>query len=77
MSANFRDEVIEEGLDALYKNLGPVKATKFIQILTIPKSDSVKDIESITEGMDKKDAISLITQTRETNKNLWNKLGLI
>ncbi|OGC08701.1 hypothetical protein A2230_05785 [candidate division WOR-1 bacterium RIFOXYA2_FULL_36_21] len=77
MSYNFRDEVVEEGLNILYKNLGAVKATKFLQILTIPKSDSVKDIEGITEGMNKETVLSLIAKTKENNKELWEKMGLL
>lgn len=74
---NFSEEIISEGLNLLYKNLGPLKATKFLQILSVPKGDSVSEIEGKTEGITKEKALELINTTRNQNRTLWEKLGLV
>jgi len=47
-------EVIERGLQALYKELGPVEARRFIAYAnTIPREDSVKRHRRWQAGLDK------------------------
>ena len=56
--------VMEKGIAALYKELGPVKTIEFFQRLGINKGDSVKEIESITERMSKEDIMKGIKKSR-------------
>ena len=57
--------VMEKGIAALYKELGPVKTIEFFQRLGINKGDSVKEIESITEKMSKEDIMKGIKKSRK------------
>lgn len=52
--------LIEEGIEAVFKKLGTVKAIKFFQSMGINKGDSVKEIESITEKMTREEVIELM-----------------
>ena len=57
--------LIEEGVEAVFKKLGPVKAIKFFQSMGINKGDSVKEIESITEKMTREEVIELMEKTKK------------
>jgi hypothetical protein len=71
------EDIIEEGIGVLFNNLGPIKATKFLQVLGVLKGDSVKEIEEKTEGLSKEKALELISKAKEQNPKLWENLGLI
>lgn len=72
------EDIIEEGMDVLFGNLGPIKATKFLQVLSVPKGDAVKEIEEKTEGISKEKALELmINKAKAQNSQLWEKLRLI
>ena len=58
-----KTSVIEEGMKVLFKELGTIKAIKFLQSLGINKGDSVKEIESITEKLSREEALSLLKKT--------------
>ncbi|MBS3113922.1 hypothetical protein J4448_02375 [Candidatus Woesearchaeota archaeon] len=53
-----------EGVEAVFKRLGPGKAIKFFQSMGLSKGDSVKEIESITEKMSKEDIMKGIRKSR-------------
>ena len=74
---NLAEDIIEEGMGILFSNLGPIKATKFLQILSAPKGDAAKEIETKTEGITKEKALDLIAKAKVQNPRLWEKLGLI
>jgi len=57
-------KVIVEGVEAVFKRLGPGKAIKFFQSMGLSKGDSVKEIESITEKMSKEDIMKGIRKSR-------------
>ncbi|MGB9612791.1 MAG: hypothetical protein ACPL4K_01250 [Candidatus Margulisiibacteriota bacterium] len=71
------EDIIEEGISVLFSNLGPIKATKFLQVLSIPKGDAVKEIEEKTEGISKEKALELISRAKAQNPQLWERVGLI
>ncbi|MBI2134968.1 hypothetical protein HYU09_03180 [Candidatus Woesearchaeota archaeon] len=50
----------EEGVEAVFKKLGPVKAIKFFQRMGVGGGDSVKEIERITEKMSREELIELM-----------------
>ncbi len=56
--------MIEEGVEAVFKKLGPGKAINFFQSMGLSKGDSVKEIESITEKMTKEQVIEMIKKTK-------------
>jgi hypothetical protein len=68
METEMHHPLVEKGIAALFKELGPVKTIEFFQRLGINKGDSVKEIESITEKMGKEDIIKGIRKGRK-NKN--------
>ena len=55
MANNLHHPLVEKGIAALFKELGPVETIEFFQRLGVRKGDSVKEIESITEKMSKED----------------------
>ena len=56
--------MIEQGVEAVFKKLGPSKAIKFFQSMGLSKGDSVKEIESITEKMNKEQVIEMIKRAK-------------
>lgn len=77
MVENLAEDIIKEGVDTLYSNLGTIKTIKFLQMLSLGKGDSVKEIEQKTEQMSKEDVIQLIAQAKKTRPELWKKVGLL
>lgn len=69
--------LLEEGLDALIKEMGIIKAIKFIQLLSLGKGDSVQEIEGRTEKMGKEEALSFIKKIGMKNAKIWKKIGLL
>ena len=65
METEMHHPLVEKGIAALFKELGPVKTIEFFQRLGINKGDSVKEIESITEKMSKEDIIQGIKKARK------------
>ena len=63
MEANLEQSMIEDGVEAVFRRLGPSKAVKFFQSMGINKGDSVKEIESMTENMSKEQVIEMIKKT--------------
>ncbi len=57
------NSLIKEGVEAVFKKLGPIKAIKFFQNMGICHGDSVKEIESITEKMSREEVIALMKGT--------------
>ena len=64
MESDLHHPLIEKGIAALFKELGPVETIEFFQRLGINKGDSVKEIESITEKMSKEDIMKGIKKSR-------------
>jgi len=64
MKSDMHHSLVEKGIEALFKELGPVKTIEFFQRLGINKGDSVKEIESITERMSKEEIMSGIKKSR-------------
>ena len=63
METKLEQSMIEDGVEAVFKRLGPSKAVKFFQSMGLNKGDSVKEIESITEKMSKEQVIDMIKKT--------------
>lgn len=59
-----KEPLVEKGIAALFKELGPVETIEFFQRLGVRKGDSVKEIESITEKMSKEDIMNGIRKAR-------------
>lgn len=53
-------KLIEEGIHLLYEELGPEKTIKFFQLVGVPKGDTLKEIEEITEKMSKEEALNFV-----------------
>lgn len=60
MKAEQKENLIEEGINQLYKEFGPVKTIKFFQLVGISRGDTLKEIEEITEKLSKKEALDLV-----------------
>jgi len=56
--------LVEKGIAALFKELGPVETIEFFQRLGINEGDSVKEIETITEKMSKKEVLEGVKKTK-------------
>ena len=69
--------LLEEGLDALIKEMGIINAIKFIQLLSLGKGDSVREIEDKTEKMNRKEALAFIKKLRMKNAKVWKEFGLL
>ncbi|MFH0773921.1 MAG: hypothetical protein V2A53_00290 [bacterium] len=77
MNAMIAEEILEEGVETLYENLGPIKAIKFFQMIGLNKGNSVAELEQKTEAMSRKEVIELIKKVRQEKKGIWEKIGLI
>jgi len=53
-------EIIKEGVHVLYDELGPEKTVKFFQLVGVPRGDTLKEIEEITEKLSKEEALKLV-----------------
>ena len=76
MENQLTEEIIKEGVDTLYSNLGTIKAAKFLQLISISGGNSVKEIEEKTEQMSKDDVMRLIAKAREEKPELWRKMKM-
>ncbi len=65
MESEMHHPLVEKGIGALFRELGPVQTIEFFQRLGINRGDSVKEIESITEKMSKEDVIDGIKRLRK------------
>ena len=65
METRLETSMIEDGVEAVFKKLGPSKAIKFFQSMGISEGDSVKEIESVTEKMTKEQVIEMLRKTRK------------
>ena len=63
--ANLQTQLMEKGIEVLYRELGPVQTIKFFQSLGINKGDSVKEIESITEKFSRKEALERLRKYKK------------
>jgi hypothetical protein len=57
--------LVKEGVHAVYDELGPEKTIKFFQIVGIPRGDTLKEIEAITQKLSRKEALSLVKKARK------------
>lgn len=77
MNTMIAEEILEEGVETLYENLGPIKTIKFFQMIGLNKGNSVAELEQKTEKMSRKEVIGLIEKTRKEKEEIWRKIGLI
>jgi len=77
MNTMIAEEILEEGVETIYKNLGSIKAIKFFQMMGLNKGNSVAELEQKTKAMSKEEVIGLIKKIRQEKKGLWEKIGLI
>ena len=64
METRLEISMIGDGVEAVFKKLGPSKAMKFFQSMGLSKGDSIKEIESVTEKMTKGQVIEMIKRTK-------------
>ena len=57
--------LIEEGVEAVFKKLGTVKAIKFFQSMGINKGDSVKELKNVTSKLSREEVIKLMKKARK------------
>lgn len=55
-----KELLLKEAVEVLFKQLGPEKAIKFLQLSGICRGNSVKEIESQTEVMTEEEAVNFI-----------------
>lgn len=55
-----RERIIEEGIQAIYEELGPAKTVRFFQLVGVGKGDTLEEIEAITEKLSREEALSLV-----------------
>ena len=65
MEARQETSMIEEGVEAVFKKLGPGRAIKFFQNMGMSRGDSVKEIESVTEKMTKGQVIEMLKNSKK------------
>jgi len=70
------EQLMKEGIEALYAKLGPSKTVRFLQLTGLCRGDSVKELESKSEKLTKKQVFKLMNESKERNRELWKKLGL-
>ncbi|MBI1935883.1 hypothetical protein HYS31_05570 [Candidatus Woesearchaeota archaeon] len=64
MATSMESSMIEEGVEAVFKKLGPGRAIKFFQSMVIERGDSVNEIESMTERMTKEQVIKMLKSAK-------------
>ena len=57
--------IVEQGINAIYKELSPVKTIEFFQKLGINRGDSVKEIESITEKLTREEVLERVRKVKK------------
>lgn len=77
MKSELKEEIIKDGIDTLYSHLGAIRTVKFLQLISLSKGDSVKEIEAETTKLSKDKILNLITQTKKQRPDLWKKFGLL
>ncbi len=60
MKTEIRKDLVEEGVEMLYKEFGPAKTIKFFQIVGVHRGDTLKEIEGITEKLSREEALALV-----------------
>lgn len=71
------DEILKEGIEALYSKLGTFKTLKFLQLVGAGHGDSVREIEDKTRAMSIEDILNLVETVKRNNSKLWRKMGLL
>ena len=61
-----KKNVLTEGIEVLFKELGSAKTIEFFQLLGINKGDSLKEIKSITEKLSKEEVLYGIKKARHS-----------
>ena len=77
MKETLAEEILKEGIETLYSQLGTLKTLKFLQLIGATKGDSVKEIEQKTEKMSREEILTLVSTIRKGNSGLWKKVGLL
>lgn len=77
MKGALAEEILREGIELLFERLGAVKATKFLQLVSVSKGDTVQEIETQTEKMTKDEVLKMIQEEKKSNPKLWEKTGLL
>ena len=65
METEMHHPLVEKGIAAVFKELGPVETIEFFQRLGINGGDSIKEIEAITEKMSKEEVMEGIKKSRK------------
>lgn len=64
MKSMAKEELVEEGIKALYKEFGPAKTIRFFQSIGISKGDTLREIEEKTKRMSKKEALEFVKENK-------------
>lgn len=64
MKQEMKENIIEEGVSVLYREMGPSKAIKFFQLVGINRGDTLKEIEAITQRLSREQSLRLVRKER-------------
>ncbi len=69
MKMSVTENLVEEGVHVLYDEFGAARTIKFFQLLGIPKGDTLKEIEEITEKLSREEAIILVKKAGQNRSH--------
>ncbi len=61
---NTKEDLLKEGVEALYEEFGPIKTIKFLQMVGLQKGDTLKEIETITQNLSKQQALKIVKKAK-------------
>lgn len=77
MNKMIEDEILAEGMEALFQRLGPIRAVRFLQLIGATTGDATKELRERTEGMTRDEVLRLVRETRREKGGLWKRIGLV
>lgn len=71
------EDILNDGVRVLYKELGPIKTVKFFQLIGVSRGNTLKEIEEKTSKMSRKEALDLINKVKAERRDFWRDVGLV
>jgi hypothetical protein len=77
MKTGFPDEIVAEGVHALYERLGVAGTVKFFQLIGGTAGDLLTELEGKTERMTEAEVLSLVAKAKKERPEVWKRVGFI